>query len=106
MRMWIYQVKRAIVDVLGSTPYGVPKEMNTLINSPIAATNTINAIMYPVYGLSDIDDTIKTGKHKGENRYLRNMEKYFVPYNRQIERLRDLPDDESMFSIFNKSNMQ
>lgn len=106
MRMWIYQVKRAIVDVLGSTPYGVPKEMNTLINSPIAATNTINAIMYPVYGLSDIDDTIKTGKHKGENRYLRNMEKYFVPYNRQIERLQDLPDDESMFSIFNKSNMQ
>lgn len=105
-RMWIYQVKRAIVDVNGSTPWGIPTEMNTLINSPIAATNTVNALMYPFTGLGDIDDTIKSGKHKGENRYLRNLEKYWLPFYRQIEQLKDMDEDEGVFSVFDKNNMR
>ena len=103
--MWIYQTKRAIIDTQGATPWGIPKEANTLINSPIAATNTINALMYPVVGLSDVNKTIKRGKHKGENKYLRNMYKYWVPFTKQIEQLQDFSEDESVFQVFEQSNL-
>lgn len=105
MRMWIYQTKRAIVDVLGSTPYGIPTEMNTLINNPIAATSTVNALLYPFTGIGDITDTIKSGRHKGENRYLRNLEKYWLPFSKQIEEIQNFDEDEGVFAVFNKKNL-
>lgn len=99
-RMWIYQTKRAIMDIRGSTPYGVPMEMTKMINSPIAATNTVNALMYPFVGLSDIDDAIKSGRYKGWNKYGRNMVKYWVPFYNQIDQLEHMGEDESVFQVF------
>lgn len=106
-RMWIYQTKRAIVDTQGATPWGIPKEANTLINSPIAATNTINALMYPVIGLPDLfsGEKIKSGKHKGEYKYPRNIYKYWIPFTKQIEQLQDFAEDETVFQVFEKSNL-
>ena len=106
-RMWIYQVRRSIVDTQGSVPWGIPTEMNTLINSPIAATNTINALMYPVIGLPDLfsGEKIKSGKHKGEYKYLRNIYKYWLPFTKHIEQLQDFDTDESVFQVFDKSNL-
>ena len=106
MRMWIYQTKRAITDVNGSTPWGVPMEMNTLINSPIAASNVVNAFLYPFAGIGDIDETIKSGKHKGENRYIRNITKYLVPFYGQIEQLSEMGEDNGVFQVFDKNNLQ
>ena len=106
MRMWIYQTKRAITDVNGSTPWGVPMEMNTLLNSPIAASNTVNAFLYPFFGLKDIGETIKTGKHKGENKYIRNITKYLIPFYGQIEQLNEMGEDNSIFQVFEKNNLQ
>jgi hypothetical protein len=79
-RMWIYQTKRALMDVRGSTPYGIPIEMNKLINSPISATNTVNAMMYPFVGLEDLDETVKRGRYRGWNKYGRNMLRYWAPH--------------------------
>lgn len=104
-RMWIYQVKRAIVDVKGSTPYGIPTEMNTLINSPIAATSTINAMMYPVAGLGDIGTTIQKGRYKGWDKYLKNMYKYWLPFTKHIEQYKDFSEDDQLFQIFDKENL-
>lgn len=101
-RMWIYQTKRAIMDVRGSTPYGVPMEMTKMINSPMAATNTVNALMYPFVGLPDIDKTIKSGRYKGWNKYGRNMLKYWVPFYNQIDQLQHMGEDESVFAVFNR----
>lgn len=106
MRMFIYQTRRAILDVNGSTPWGVPIEMNTLINSPIAATNVVNAFLYPFAGISDINKTIKSGKHKGENKYLRNITKYLVPFYGQLEQLSEMDEDNGVFQIFEKNNLQ
>jgi DNA-binding transcriptional MerR regulator len=106
MRMWIYQTKRAITDVNGSTPWGVPMEMNTLINSPIAASNVVNAFLYPFVGISDIGETVKSGKHKGENRYVRNITKYLVPFYGQIEQLSEMGEDNGVFQVFDKNNLQ
>lgn len=106
MRMWIYQTKRAITDINGSTPWGIPMEMNTLINSPIAASNVVNAFLYPFTGIGDINETIKSGKHKGENKYVRNITKYLVPFYGQIEQLKDMDEDNGVFQVFEKNNLQ
>lgn len=105
-RMWIYQTKRAIMDVRGSTPYGVPMEMTKMINSPMAATNTVNALMYLFVGLPDIDKTIKSGRYKGWNKYGRNMLKYWVPFYNQIDQLQHMGEDESVFAVFDQNNMK
>lgn len=100
MRMWIYQTKRAIVDVNGSQPLGIPMEITTLLNSPIAATNTVNALMYPFTGLEDIDDTIQRGDYAGWNKYGRNMLKYWVPFYNQIDQLSKMDEDDNIFAVF------
>lgn len=99
-RMWIYQTKRAIMDVRGSTPYGLPMEMTKMINSPVAATNTVNALMYPFVGLPDIDKKVESGRYKGWNKYERNMTKYWAPFYNQIDQLEHMGEDESVFTVF------
>ncbi len=106
MRMWIYQTKRAITDINGSTPWGIPMEMNTLINSPIAASNVVNSFIYLFAGIGDINETIKSGKHKGENRYFRNIKKYLIPFYGQIEQLGEMDTDNGVFQVFEKNNLQ
>ena len=106
MRMWIYQTKRAITDVNGSTPWGIPMEMNTLINSPIAASNVVNSFLYPFVGIGDINDKIRSGKHKGENKYFRNIQKYLIPFYGQIEQLNEMDTDNGVFQVFEKNNLQ
>lgn len=106
MRMWIYQTKRAIMDTRGSSPYGVPMELDKLINSPIAATNTVNALMYLFVGLGDLDDTIKSGRYKGWNKYGRNMLKYWLPFYDQIDQLNHMDEDEAVFAVFNDRSMK
>lgn len=105
-RMWIYQTKRAIMDVRGSTPYGVPMEMTKMINSPMAATNTVNALMYPFVGLPDLNEQIQTGRYKGWNRYGRNILKYWMPFYNQINQLQNMAEDESVFAVFDQNNMK
>ncbi|MBQ9391933.1 MAG: hypothetical protein IJU02_07060 [Lachnospiraceae bacterium] len=106
-RMWIYQVRRAIIDTKGSSPYGVPTEANTLINSPIAATQTINALLYPVTGLPDLfsGKEIQSGPHEGEYKYWRNIYKYWIPFTKQIEQMEEFGESESLFQIFEKDNL-
>ena len=106
MRMWIYQTKRAITDINGSTPWGIPMEMNTLINSPIAASNVVNSFIYPFAGIGDINETVKSGKHKGENKYFRNIKKYLIPFYGQIEQLKEMDTDNGVFQVFEKNNLQ
>ena len=101
-RMWIYQVKRAKMDVNASVPWGIPMEMTKMINSHVAATNTVNAMMYPFVGLPDIGETIQSGRHKGWNKYGRNMLKYWAPFYNQIDQLNHMGEDEAVFAVFNR----
>lgn len=106
MRMWIYQNKRMMTEIWGSTPVGAIYEFNTLANSPMAATNTINSLLYPVLDWDDAFETIKTGPHAGENRYLRNIKKYTIPFYNHIEQIQNMDEDDGIFAIFNKNSMQ
>ena len=80
-------------------------EMTKMINSPMAATNTVNALMYPFVGLTDIDKTIKSGRYRGWNKYERNMLKYWMPFYNQIDQLQHMGEDESVFAVF-ENNMK
>lgn len=105
-RWWIYQVKRMILDTEGSMPH--PKFISsalTILQSPMAGVNTVNSLMYTFYGLTNGDlvgdnSTIKSGDHKGENRYWRNMKKYNLPFFKDIEQMQKMSEDESIFQVF------
>lgn len=99
-RMWIYQTKRAIMEVRGSTPYGVPMEIDKLINSPISATSTTRSVLYPFYGISDINKEVKSGKYKDWNLYGRNLYKYWLPFTDQLDQYEDFGENDSVFKLF------
>lgn len=102
-RFWMYETKRLILDAEASMP--VPQMVSSLlttINSPMASVNTLNSILYLFYGLTngDITEEIKSGDHKGENKYWRNVKKYVLPFYKDYEQLQKLDTDESIFQVF------
>ena len=106
-RWWIYQVRRLMLDTEASMPH--PKAISsglTILQSPMAGVNTLNSLLYTFTGLPDIAKTIKSGDHKGENKYWRNFKKYNLPFFKDWEQMQKLADDEAIFQIFenNPSN--
>lgn len=105
-RWWIYQVKRMLLDTEGSMPH--PKFISsalTILQSPMAGVNTVNSLMYTFYGLTngDITTEIKSGDHKGENKYWRNIKKYNLPFFKDWEQMQKMSEDESIFQVFKDS---
>lgn len=102
-RMWIYQVKRLILDERASVPWGIPKEGITLLDSPVASIKTINGILYPVTGLmqGDASKTLQSGRYKGWNKYGRNLLKN-APFYNQIDQLLHMDEENYVFSIFDR----
>lgn len=102
-RWWIYQTKRMILDTESSMPH--PKMFSnwlTIMNSPMAGLNTVNSLLYLIYGVMNGDflEEIKSGDHKGENRYLRNVLKTLVPGVKDIEQMQKLDSDDAIFKVF------
>ena len=102
-RWWIYQVKRLLLDSEASMPH--PKAISsglTILQSPMACFNTMNSLLYSFYGVTngDIVTDIKSGKHKGENKYWRNMKKYNLPFFKDWEQMQNMAEDESIFQVF------
>ena len=102
-RWWIYQVKRMLLDTEASMPH--PKAISsglTILQSPMAGVNTVNSLMYSFYGLTngDINTNIKSGDHKGENKYWRNMKKYNLLFFKDWEQMQKMSEDESIFQVF------
>jgi hypothetical protein len=102
-RWWIYQVRRMILDTEASMP--LPQAISsglTILQSPIAGVNTMNSLLYTFYGITngDITTKIKSGDHKGENKYWRNMVKYNLPFFKDWEQMQKMADDESIFQVF------
>ena len=102
-RWWIYQVKRMILDTEASMPN--PRMISsglTILQAPMAGVNTVNSLLYTWYGLTngDIVTDVKSGPHKGENKYWRNMKKYNFPFFKDIEQMQRMSEDESIFQVF------
>lgn len=103
-RWWIYQVRRLMVDTEASLPL-TPKIVSsatTILNSPIASVNTVNSFLYTFYGIfnGDLTAELKSGPHKGENKYWRNFKKYNLPFFKDWEQMQRLDKDETIFQVF------
>lgn len=102
-RWWIYQTRRALMDTEASMPH--PKAFSnllTILQSPMAAVNMMSSLLYVIYGITngDIAETIKSGDHKGENKYLRNIIKYDLPFFKDFEQMQKMDTDEAVFKVF------
>lgn len=105
-RFWIYQTKRAILDTEASMPLPqMASSILTTINTPMASLNTINGFLYLLYGLSngDVFTDIKSGDHKGENKYWRNVKKYILPGFKDWEQLYTIGGSDAIFKVFENS---
>lgn len=105
-RFFIYQTKRMITETEAAMPSpGAVNSAITIFQSPMAGINTLNSMMYALYGLTngDISEEIKSGPHKGENVYWRNFIKYDLPFFKDWERLATMDEDDSVFKVFEYS---
>ena len=103
-RWWIYQVRRLMLDTEASMPHWKAISSGlTILQSPMAGVNTLNSLLYTFTGLPDIAETIKSGDHKGENKYWRNFKKYTLPFFKDWEQMQKLADDEAIFQIFDNN---
>ncbi len=101
-RMWIYQTKRAMRDLHGSTPTGIPIEATSMINSPVPSTSVVKGWLYPFYGITDIDDKVESGRYEGWNKYGYGVYKNTLPFAYQIEQTINMDTEDDVFNIFNK----
>lgn len=105
-RMAMYQVRRLKMETMASVPIFRWVEMVNMLNSPVAATNTINSLLYMFVGLPDVAKKVKRGRYKGWNLYVANMYKYFIPFTNQIDQLMNMDEDDAIFAIFERKNMR
>ena len=102
-RWWIYQVKRLTLEAESAMPNpNIIQSGLTIIQSPVPSVNTANSLLYSIYGLTngDLGTPIKSGPHKGEDRYIRNMIRYNLPFFKDFEQLQRMDEDESLFQVF------
>ena len=105
-RWWIYQTRRMILDTEASMPH-IKNFSNwmTVMNAPMASINTMNSLLYMFYGLTngDLFEEIQSGDHAGENKYLRNVIKYDLPFFKDWEQMQNMDTDDAIFTIFDTS---
>ena len=102
MRDLIYQLKRMQMETMASDPfafYGFVDNIIKLLNSPVAAVKTVERISH-IVKLTDLFETIESGKYKGENRYFRNLEKD-LPFYGHIIKAIEFGDSDDLFKLFN-----
>ena len=107
-RNLIYQLKRMEMETMASTPVWIPwskqsplsfeRNIIKTLNSPAAALSTIEDLSV-LLDFTKAFDTIDSGKHKGENRYLYNLERKF-PFYGQIKRQIEMKDSDDYFRVF------
>jgi hypothetical protein len=97
-----YQAKRLMMDLKASTPINAPEEGYQMIRNLFPLLTTIHKEYYLIGGLlnGDVFQTIKRGKHKGENKYIRGVKKRVLPFWHQIEEMINLQDEDNIFTIF------
>lgn len=103
-RVWLYNVKRLLFDERAATVPGLALEAKTIMQNPIASTQTVSGLLYPVLApmLSpeDLVTPVKSGRYKGMTRYERNILKYTIPFYGQIDQMINLGEDSSIFNTF------
>jgi hypothetical protein len=105
-RWWIYQVKRLQLEASASMPnLRMLSSGLTILQSPMAGVSVCNSLLYCFYGLTngDITTELKSGPHKGENKYVRNVMKNALPFFKDWEQLQNMDTEDAIFKVFDDS---
>ena len=81
-------------------PIGMIGTVQGITERPLPVLSTINSLLYPILGLPQITETIKSGPYKGWNKYGRNVLKYTIPFWDQIEKMKRFEEDDEAFNVF------
>lgn len=101
MRLFLYELHRMNLEVQASSPvalHGFIENLMKLLNSPFATLNTITK-WGKLFMFSDIAEEVKSGPFKGENKYIRNIERA-LPFVSQIKNLLELDTNDDVFKLF------
>lgn len=104
-RWWIYQTKRMILDTESAMPHPhAPESIWTILQSPIPSISIVNSFFYVFMGIDDITEEIKSGPHKGENKYWRNVKKNVLPFYKDWEQMQNMDTSDAVFMPFDTAN--
>lgn len=92
-----------MLDIEASTPgiYIITSGL-TILQSPMASVNTLNAWLYAFYDLTngDLTTKIKSGPYRGWYKYWKNILQYNVPFWKDIEQMKRMDEDDTIFKVF------
>lgn len=69
-----------------------------IMDKPFASYSTIKMVTYPIQGLSEKGETIQSGPHKGEDRYWRNIRRYYWKPGELWDRIKGLEDTDELIN--------
>ena len=69
-----------------------------------ANISTANSLFYVFMGIDDITEEIKSGPHKGENKYWRNVKKNVLPFYKDWEQMQNMDTSDAIFTPFDTAN--
>lgn len=69
-----------------------------IMDKPFASYSTVKMFTYPISGLSEKGEIIEKGPHKGEDRYWRNIRRYYWKPGELWDRIRGLEDTDELIN--------
>lgn len=101
-----YLLSRQKMDVASTAPDlnhierigSVGESLIEIMDKPFASYSTIKTFTYPISGLPDLGEEIQQGPHKGEDRYWRNIRKYYWKPGELWNRIEGLEDTDELIN--------
>ena len=101
-----YLLSRQKMDVASTVPDlnhiervgEIGKSLIEVMDKPFASYSTVKTFTYPISGLPDMGETIERGPHEGEDRYWRNIRKYYWKPGELWNRIEGLEDTDELIS--------
>ena len=96
-----YELRRMRMETLAATPTPfIITEMINILNSPMASIKTLNGAA-KLLNLTNLFKEVEGGKHKGENKWVYDLEKNAPVYNKLHSQLIDFSTEDYIFNVFN-----
>lgn len=76
----------------------VGKSLIEIMDKPFASYSTVKTFTYPISGLPDRGEIIQQGPHQGEDRYWRNIRKYYWKPGELWNRMEGLSDTDELIN--------
>lgn len=104
-RWFIYHTLRVKMETEASMPHPKSiKNIMTILQSPMGGITVANSMFYLFFGLPDLTEEIKSGPHKGENKYWRTVTKNLIPGVKDWEQMQEFDTKDTVFLPFTSND--